>query len=44
VARASAERRRELETTLAAMLDRVANTEAKTARGRAVKAALGFVA
>jgi hypothetical protein len=39
-----AERRRELETTLAAMLDRVANTEAKTARGRAVKAALGFVA
>jgi hypothetical protein len=39
-----AERRRELETTLAAMLDRVAKTEAKTARGRAVKAALGFVA
>ena len=39
-----AERRRELETTLAKALDRVANTEAKTVRGRAVKAALGFVA
>jgi hypothetical protein len=39
-----AERRRDLEATLAAMLDRVAKTEAKTERGRAVKAALGFVA
>jgi hypothetical protein len=39
-----AKNRCDLETTLAAMLDRVANTEAKTARGRAVKAALGFVA
>jgi hypothetical protein len=39
-----AERRRELETTLAAAMQRVANAEAKTARGRAVKAALGFVA
>jgi hypothetical protein len=39
-----AENRRKLETTLATALDRVAKTEAKTARGRAVKAALGFVA
>jgi uncharacterized membrane protein YqiK len=39
-----AQNRRDLKTTLAAMLDRVANTEAKTARGLTVKAALGFVA
>ena len=39
-----AKNRRDLETSLAAAMDRVANTEAKTARGRAVKAALGFVA
>jgi hypothetical protein len=39
-----AENRRKNEATLAAAMDRVANTEAKTARGRAVKAALGFVA
>ena len=39
-----AEQRRKLEDTLAAALERVANTEAKTARGRAVKAALGFLA
>jgi hypothetical protein len=39
-----AKNRCDLETTLAAMLDRVANTEAKTARGRAVKAALGLMA
>jgi hypothetical protein len=39
-----AEERRKIEDKLSALLDRVANTEAKTARGRAVKAALGFVA
>ena len=39
-----AQNRRELEVTLAAALDRVANTEAKTVRGRAIKARLGFVA
>ena len=39
-----ARNRRDLETTLAGAMQRVANTEAKTARGRAVKAALGFVA
>jgi hypothetical protein len=39
-----AENRRKNEAMLAAAMDRVANTEAKTARGRAVKAALGFVA
>ena len=39
-----AENRRKNEATLAAAMDRVANAEAKAARGRAVKAALGFVA
>src|SRR4051794_29455306 len=39
-----ARQRRSVEATLEAALDRVANTEAKTARGRAVKAALGFAA
>ena len=39
-----AENRRKNEAMLAAAMDRVANTEAKTARGRAIKAALGFVA
>lgn len=39
-----AEQRRKLETTLAAALDRVAITEAKTERGRAIKAGLGVVA
>ena len=39
-----AEQHRKLEATLAAALERVANTEPKTARGRAVKTALGFVA
>jgi len=39
-----AKNRNDLKTTLAAAMDRVANTEAKTARGRAIKAALGFVA
>jgi len=39
-----AENRRKVEAALVAQIDRVAKTEAKTARGRAVKAALGFVA
>jgi hypothetical protein len=35
-----AKRHREIEADLAALLDRVAKTEAKTARGRAIKAAI----
>jgi hypothetical protein len=35
---------RNLNDTLATAMDRVAKTEAKTERGRAIKAALGFVA
>ena len=37
-------RRRKVEDQLSALLDRVATTEAKTARGRAIKSALGFLA
>jgi hypothetical protein len=36
-----AKKRRDLEAQLAAAIDRVANTEAKTARGRAIKARFG---
>jgi hypothetical protein len=35
---------RDLNDTLATAMQRVAKTEAKTERGRAIKAALGFVA
>jgi hypothetical protein len=39
-----AKQRRDLEAQLAAAIDRVAKTEAKTERGRAVKARLGVAA
>ena len=39
-----ARQRRNLEATVAAAMERVAKTDAKTARGRAIKAAMGFLA